>query len=339
MDFDSLSLLIDQAIESRLANRASFQTLSGNRHDEAFRLFNGFYEGFPDLVLDIYGQTLVIYIHTDQVDASLTQRIYSHVKSKIDWLVTGVVKTKYDSRQSEQNTQHENLPFGGKPDRKIREDGIWYAVNLMVNRDASFYLDTRNLRKWLVENSHGKTVLNTFAYTGSLGVAARAGGAKEVVQTDHNRTFLNLAKDSYSLNGFSIQSRNFISSDFFSVVARFKGEKRLFDTVILDPPFFSVTPRGKVDMFQESERLINKVRPLVADGGNLIAINNAVFLRGADYMNTLEGICAEGYLSIRELIPVPDDFIGYNRIGKPIADPTPFNHSTKVAILDVRRKR
>lgn len=91
-------------------------------------------------------------------------------------------------------------------------------------------------------------------------------------------------------------------------------------------------------MEHESERLINKVRPLINDGGTLIAINNAVFLNGKEYMQTLEKICKDGYLSIRELIPVPDDFIGVKRIQSPITDPAPFNHSTKIAILDVKRK-
>jgi 23S rRNA (cytosine1962-C5)-methyltransferase len=91
-------------------------------------------------------------------------------------------------------------------------------------------------------------------------------------------------------------------------------------------------------MEHESGRLINKVRPLINNGGTLIAINNAIFLSGKEYMETLENICKDGYLSIRELIPVPEDFIGQNRIGKPITDPAPFNHSTKIAILDVKRK-
>jgi len=43
-------------------------------------------------------------------------------------------------------------------------------------------------------------------------------------------------------------------------------------------------------------------------------------------------------LQIKQLIPVPDDFIGYQKLGKPITDPTPFNHSTKIAILSVKRK-
>jgi 23S rRNA (cytosine1962-C5)-methyltransferase len=181
-------------------------------------------------------------------------------------------------------------------------------------------------------------VLNTFAYTGSLGVAATAGGASRVVQTDRGRAFLNLAKDSYSLNGFPVHKADFVAGDFFPVIARFKATGQTFDCVILDPPFFSSTPKGRVDLVHESARLINKVRPLVNDGGTLMAINNALYVSGGEYMRTLEELCADGYLSIRELIPVPEDFIGYERVGKPVTDPAPFNHSTKIAVLDVKRK-
>jgi len=207
-----------------------------------------------------------------------------------------------------------------------------------MNRDASFYLDTLNLRKWLIENTKGKSVLNTFAYTGSLGVATLAGGASGVVQTDRNRQFLNLAKDSYSLNGFPIHKKDFIAQDFFPVIAKLKSTRQFFDCVIIDPPFFSTTTKGKVDLVNESARIINKVRPLINDGGYLVAINNALYASGKEYMQTLEDLCRDGYLEIKELIPVPDDFIGRNRIGKPITDPAPFNHSTKIAILKVRRK-
>jgi 23S rRNA (cytosine1962-C5)-methyltransferase len=55
-------------------------------------------------------------------------------------------------------------------------------------------------------------------------------------------------------------------------------------------------------------------------------------------MQILENLCKDGYLKIIELIPVPDHFIGYSRIGVPITDPAPFNHSTKIAILKVKRK-
>lgn len=328
MTFDALRPLLDQANASR-------PTLNGSGHEGAFRLFNGFYEGYPDLVLDVYGQTLVIHDYSESPDPDIIHKVVKHIRNSLPWLRDGLLKTRNGLTQEEKRGV---LVFGNSPDRKIKEHGVWYAIDLTMNRDASFYLDTSHLRKWLIENMRGKSVLNTFAYTGSLGVAALTGGATQVIQTDLNRQFLNLAKDSYSLNGFPIQKQNFIAQDFFPVIARFKTGKQTFDCVIIDPPFFSATSRGKVDLEHESERLINKVRPLINDGGTLIAINNAVFLTGAEYMDTLKTLCRDGYLSLRELIPVPEDFIGANRVGKPITDPAPFNHSTKIAILDVKRK-
>ena len=90
-----------------------------------------------------------------------------------------------------------------------------------------------------------------------------------------------------------------------------------------------------MDQVNESARLINKVRPLINDGGYVIAINNALYVSGKEYMQTLEPLCKDGYLKIKELIPVPEDFIGYpeTRAGSLITDPAPFNHSTKIVIL------
>ena len=85
--------------------------------------------------------------------------------------------------------------------------------------------------------------------------------------------------------------------------------------------------------------MINKVRPLIRDDGYLIAINNALYISGKEYMQTLETLCEDGYLKIEELVPVPEDFVGYSRSGPEITDPTPFNHFTKIAILKVKRKR
>lgn len=322
--------LLENAIASR---QAAFDA----SHESAFRLFNGFYEGYPDLALDIYGHTLVIHNYADDPlqNQNIIQDTIDYLRTALNWLRAGILKTRNSVLQEEKKGI---LVFGEKPNTRIKEHGVWYAVNLTLNRDASFYLDTRNLRKWLLENVRGKAVLNAFAYTGSLGVAATAGGASLTVQTDRNGAFLNLAKDSYSLNGFPIHKRDFIAQDFFPTVAKFKSTKQFFDCVIIDPPFFSSTAKGKVDLENESTRLINKVRPLINDGGVLIAINNALFVSGQEYMQSLESLCKDGYLSIRELIPVPDDFMGNQPTGKPVTDPAPFNHSTKIAILNVRRK-
>ncbi|HAV77744.1 MAG TPA: SAM-dependent methyltransferase [Anaerolineae bacterium] len=326
----SLKQLLDKAIASRLTSHDS-------RFESAFRLFSGFYEGFPELTLDIYGRTVIIHNYGKDPSQNhfLVQELIPYLQASLNWLRAGIVKTRNGKTQEQKRGQ---LIFGDKPDHKIKEHGIWYSIDLTMNRDSSFYLDTNNLRKWLIEHMNGKSVLNAFAYTGSLGVAAMAGGASRVLQTDRNRKFLNIAKASLSLNGFTVRSSDFIAQDFFPTISKLKSTKKVFDCVIIDPPFFSATSKGKVDLGKESARIINKVRPLINDDGYLVAINNAVFASGKEYIETLEELCKSGYLSIEELIPVPDDFIGYDLIGNPITDPAPFNHSTKIAILKVKRK-
>ena len=321
-------------LEKALASRAP---IIDPKNESAYRLFNGFTEGCPDLVIDMYAATAVIYNYADnpEEDSSLVQEAQEFLVKSMPGLRAILVKTRNSPMQEEKRGR---LIFGAELDRKIKEQGVWYSINLTLNRDASLYLDTRNMRKWILENLKGKSLLNTFAYTGSFGVAALKGGASRVVQIDLDRDFLNIAKTSYSLNGFPIQKGNFISRDFFEQISNLKRNNTFFDCVIIDPPFFSTTSKGRVDQEKESARLINKVRPLINNGGYLIAINNALYVSGKEYLQTLEDLCKDGYLKIRELIPVPEDFIGYSLVGTPITDPSPFNHSTKIAILDVKRK-
>jgi 23S rRNA (cytosine1962-C5)-methyltransferase len=323
-------------LKSTLSARAE---LFDERHESAFRLFNGFYEGYPDLALDIYARTLVIHNYADPPEDGMqaAETARNFLRSNLPWLRTVILKTRHSPSPDERRGR---VIGGDTPDSKIREHDIWYALDLTMNRDASLYLDTRNLRKWALDHLAGKTVLNTFAYTGSLGVAAMGGGAQRVVHLDLNRKFLNVAKTSYTLNGFPIVKSDFISSDFFPGVARLKRSGDLFDCVFLDPPFFSSTPKGRVDQVAEGKRLINKVRPLVTDGGWLVAINNALFLSGREYMALLEGLCADGYLRVESLIPVPEDFTGYpeTRSGEYVTNPAPFNHPTKIVVLNVKRK-
>jgi 23S rRNA (cytosine1962-C5)-methyltransferase len=329
---ESFPPLLQAAVQVRLP---MFDT----EHHSALRLFNGFLEGCPNLAIDLYGRTLVLHNYADPPEAAteIVNTSREFFLKSFPWLEAILLKIH---RSHINNERRGNLIYGEKPAKETTEYGVRYALDLTMNQDTSFYLDTRNLRHWLLENMAGKTLLNTFAYTGSLGVAARAGEAQRVVQTDINRKFLNLAKTSYTLNGFSIDKSDFMATDFFQAIGRFKSTKTLFDSVILDPPFFSSTTAGKVDLVYESHRLINKVRPLIAHNGYLITINNALFLKGTDYMQTLEGLCADGYMQIEEMIPVPEDITGFpatRRSSQP-TDPAPFNHSTKICILRVTRK-
>lgn len=308
------------------------------RHETAFRLFNGFSEGMPALALDIYAGALVIHDYADTPDEALIAQVLKIVSARLPWIASAVLKPR---QSKDADMRRGRVLLGSEADlpRRIRENGVAYSLNLMLNRDTSFYIDTRSLRAWAKETLAGKRVLNTFAYTGSLSVAAYAAPCRQVVSTDRNKRFLTQAKDSYSLNGFPIQRADFIAADFFEAAARLKRNKELFDCVFLDPPFFSATGKSRIDP-QGMKSLINKLRPLVAHEGSLVVVNNALFVSGKEHIQMIEGLCSDGYMKISHTIDVPQDCVGYstNRPTDWPADPAPFNHPTKIIALRVSRK-
>jgi 23S rRNA (cytosine1962-C5)-methyltransferase len=330
MTEDKLSAAIERALAVRR------HALEGPR-DAALRLFDGFREGWPGLVIDLYARTLVLHDHAGSSESA--ERAAAIVASRVAGVVAAIRKARHGRDPAERNGVP--LPgFESAPDREVVEHGVRYAVALTLNRDASFYLDTRELRLLLKRELAGARVLNAFAYTGSLGVAARAAPAAEVIHLDRTRRFLEVAKASYALNGFEVRRRDFRARDFFVEVASLRREGALFDAVIVDPPFFSTDARGTVDLERGMERLLNKVRPLVADGGRIFAVNNGLFVPGAAHLAALEGLGRDGYVTLESIVPVPDDVLGPAR-SEPIpypADPAPFSHPTKIAVLRVRRK-
>ena len=327
-----LTELLARALEQRLP------LLDDDRRG-AYRLFNGFTEGYPSLVAELFGRTLLVLTH--KVSERESQRLGELARGFYRGTLTGIDCVILKNRSTPDPAKKRgSVIHGANQDISILENGVTYAIDLLMNQDAGFYIDTRNLRVWLKDNSEGKTILNTFAYTGSLGVAALAGRAQQVSQLDRSGKFLGLAPQSARLNGLEESRMECKAVDFFVGVGQMKRGGRTFDTVILDPPFFSITERGRVDQVNEATRLVNKARPLVNDGGRLIVVNNALFLSGKEFIDALEALGKDGYVSIEELIPVPDDVTGFpqTRAGKPPADPTPFNHSTKIAVLKVRKK-
>lgn len=180
---------------------------AASRPEGAERLFHGFSEGYPRLVVDRYATTLVVF---DATATSLDRELWSVIRS---WLAerrvelgsgAGVeirsVLWKVRRGRAEERL---GLWVQGGPEgspREIVEDGVGYAVELRLQADASFYLDTRELRRWLRREAVDRSAQP--AYTGSLGVAARAGSAARVVQLDRNPRFLAVAARSMAANGF-----------------------------------------------------------------------------------------------------------------------------------------
>jgi len=176
--------------------------------------------------------------------------------------------------------------------REICEYGLRYRVNLSGYLDTGIFPDRRLLRAFLRKEAAGRRFLNLFCYTGALSVAAAAGGAALVDSVDLSNTYLDWAKDNFSLNGMKAVLQS--PEDCFTVakpqagetkpvpfsliradVLRFVEEARRrplrWDTIILDPPAFSNSKKmsGHFDLKRDHAALIAICLSLLNPGGVL----------------------------------------------------------------------
>ena len=156
----------------------------------------------------------------------------------------------------------------------VHENGLQFWVNLTDYLDTGLFLDHRPLRKKVRGLSDGKTVLNLFSYTGSFSVYAVAGGAKHVTTVDLSNTYLDWAKDNFTLNGFDWKQHTFIKTDAKAWLA--EAASKQFDIIILDPPTISRSKMAdtKFDVQLDQTELINNALRLLNPGGVLYFSTN-----------------------------------------------------------------
>jgi 23S rRNA (cytosine1962-C5)-methyltransferase len=135
----------------------------------------------------------------------------------------------------------------GDPDTNLQstalERNLCYAIDFSAGYSVGLFIDQRENRRF-VRDVGPKTLLNCFAYTCSFSVAAATVGAN-TVSVDLSKKSLARGRENFALNSVATTDHRFIADDVLAVLPRLarKGEK--FDIIILDPPTFSRTHRGK----------------------------------------------------------------------------------------------
>ncbi|MBR7127637.1 MAG: class I SAM-dependent rRNA methyltransferase [Lentisphaeria bacterium] len=204
--------------------------------NRGFRIINSEGDFLPGVIADFYDNMVVVQFLTKAADS------YKELISQIPLEKTGAVgvyeRSDADVRSLEKLPPSAGLLAGKMPDKEliINENGAKFHIDIVKGHKSGFYLDQAASRKIISEISADKTVLNCFSYTGGFGVAALLGGAKTVTNVDRSKTVLEIAEKNMQLNGFSEDSYENICGDVFSLLRKFRAEKRKFDLIILDPP-------------------------------------------------------------------------------------------------------
>lgn len=155
----------------------------------------------------------------------------------------------------------------------VEEGGLRFRVNLFDRLDTGLFLDHRPLRARLRIESRGKRFLNLFCYTGSLSVAAAAGGAAGTTSVDLSANYLEWAERNFALNGLAGPRHRLVQADAMAWLA---GERAEFDLICIDPPTFSNSSRaGDFDVQRDHARLVSAAAARLAPAGTIFFSNNA----------------------------------------------------------------
>ena len=211
----------------------------------AYRLVNAEADGLPGLIVDKYDDFLVIQCLTLGIDC----RKEMLITQLVDLLQpAGIIE-----RSDVSIRKKEGLPplvahaWGQEPPETliVLENGHQFHVRLHDGHKTGLYLDQR-ANRMVVCQPHfvkGKTVLNTFAYTGGFAIYAAANGAQAITNVDSSVTILEQAETNIILNGSTQNQHEYIAGDAFEVLRYYRDNGRLFDLIILDPPKFAHSQR------------------------------------------------------------------------------------------------
>lgn len=246
---------------------------------EPRRVFHGrghMYPGLEHVNLDWYPPVLLISGYSEIVDVeALGEKIL-----KGDSL--GQIQTLIHQSRSSQGATADCLFGDLSLPVIVTEHGIKYEVQPGVNQNSGLFLDMRPLRRWLMDYSKDKKVLNLFAYTCSLSVAALAGGAKQVVSLDMSKPSINWGKRNHELNGHDLRCVKSMPHNLFKSWGKVQQFGQ-YDTVIIDPP---TRQRGSFDAEKDYGAILKKLDKLIHPGADIIATVNSPYL-GLDFLPNL----------------------------------------------------
>ena len=245
----------------------------GLRFSDAYRLVYAESDGIPGLIVDRYGEVLVLQSLT--AGSEFWKEALADILLEETGLGTIYERSDADVRELEGlqpivgTMRGQNL----QSPVTITEHSLKFKANLSGGHKTGFYLDQSQNRLRVRELSQGRDVLDCFCYTGGFTVNALAGGAKSVLAIDASAEALSLGRENLRLNGQQAESVEWCEGDVFQVLRRFRDEGRSFDMVILDPPKFAPT-MAQVEKASRGYKDINLLAfKLLRPGGILVTFS------------------------------------------------------------------
>lgn len=250
-----------------------------------YRLVYGDSDGLPGLVVDRFGDHLVVQISTagmERVKGELVDALVKVLKPQ------GILlKNDGKMRQVEGLDSYVEVVFGEVPRRvALRENGVAFEAPVFDGQKTGWFFDHREARARLKGLVTGERVLDVFSYIGGWGVQAAAFGAAEVHCVDASEKALDQVMRNAALNGVEDRVHT-LQGDAFEALQALKQEGERFDVVIMDPPAFITRRKDHKAGLQAYRRANELAMRLLSRDGLLVSGSCSMHLAREELVDVL----------------------------------------------------
>ncbi len=298
---------IKKTVAKALARRKHLREYS-----DAFRAVHGENDSLPGIVVDVYKDTAVLQTYAPSID-SLGRYVAALLRHELGlknviWKLP--VKRKRTSDAAKENARPPvRVLHGAVPETlRFKEGKLALTVGIGAGQKSGTFLDLRGLRKWLASQKfQGKRVLNLFAYTGTLGLAAETAGAAEVWNVDISEGALGFAKKHHSL---APKKHRFVTADIFPWLKELP-EKEKFDVIIVDPPMMAGETKQVPNALRAYKQLYKAAVPHLKPRGTLIAACCTSRIARKRFRTEVDGWLPRTLKFKKEIQPEDDHPVGF----------------------------
>ncbi|MDE2777593.1 MAG: class I SAM-dependent rRNA methyltransferase [Chloroflexota bacterium] len=247
-----------------------------NEGTTGYRLVYGESDGFPALILDRYGDTLVMKLYTTAWLPHLETLIGALEEALVfDNLVLRLSRALQSDRLNIAKLYgledgQQLIGAGAAETVAFVENGLLFHADVRLGHKTGFFFDQRENRQKARELAQGRRVLDVFSYTGGFSVYALAGGARAITALDSSKPALETLKRNVESNGYNTELIDAMAGDAFANLMQLTQARRKFNMVIIDPPAFANSRASMRNAVVAYRRLVEMALRLLENDGVLL---------------------------------------------------------------------
>lgn len=280
---------ISKVLDEKLLTERISQALQLRQRlyeNDFYRLVYGESDFLPGLVIDRYGDYLVVQITTAGMEA-----VRSQLVSVLEKLLSprGILLRNDTPMRAMEGLDSSVTVVSGEipPLVQLSEGESSFEVSLLEGQKTGWFFDqaaNRNdMQRYIRE---GDSVLDICSYVGAWGIRAARAGAKEVICVDSSNAALEQVKRNAALNGVEDRITT-MKNDAFERLKKFTKRQRLFDVIILDPPAFIKRKKDLKEGMQAYRRLNALGLEVLKPGGILITSSCSFHMTQSQLLNVV----------------------------------------------------